>query len=142
MKYYEIEQQIIEHEGFSRTTYLCTAGKTSIGFGRNLTDKGITKEEAKFLLRNDIFECYIDLDTLIFPGQFLNWPNELQYAMIDMRFQMGLAGFRSFKKMIQALRIDDRVVAAAEAIDSKWYKQVPNRAKTIVKMIRGHNIGD
>jgi len=137
MKYYEIEQQIIEHEGFSRNTYLCTAGKTSIGYGRNLTDKGITKEESKFLLRNDIFECYIDLDTIIFPGQFKNWPNKLQHALIDMRFQLGLAGFRSFKRMIAALRTDDRKLAAIEATDSKWYEQVPGRAKTIVKMIRG-----
>jgi hypothetical protein len=39
--------------------------------------------------------------------------------------------------MIAALRIYDRVAAAAEAIDSNWYKQVPGRAKTIVGMIRG-----
>jgi lysozyme len=137
MEYYEIEQQLVGHEGFKGKPYLCTAGKTSIGFGRNLTDKGITKQEAKFLLRNDIFECYIDLDTLIFPEQFKTWPDELQHAMIDMRFQLGMTGFRSFKKMIAALRIDDRIAAAAEAIDSNWYKQVPGRAKTIVGMIRG-----
>ena len=136
MKYYEIEQQLMGHEGFKGKSYLCTAGKTSIGFGRNLTDKGITKREAKFLLRNDIFECAIDLDTFIFPGQFKTWPDELQHAMIDMRFQLGMTGFRSFKKMILALRANDRGLAEVEAKNSKWYKQVPGRAKTIVKMIR------
>ena len=137
MKYSKIKQQLIRHEGFRSKSYLCTAGKTTIGYGRNLTDKGITKQEALFLLRNDIFECYIDLDTFIFPEQFKNWSNKLQHAMIDMRFQLGMTGFRSFKKMILALRANDRVSAAAEAIDSKWYKQVPFRAKAIVKMIRG-----
>ena len=137
MKYSKVKQQLIKHEGFRSKSYLCTAGKTSIGFGRNLTDKGITKQEAKFLLKNDIFECAIDLDTFIFPGQFKTWPDELQHAMIDMRFQLGMTGFRSFKKMIAALRIYDRVAAAAEAIDSEWYRQVPGRAKIIVGMIRG-----
>jgi len=139
MKYYEVEDLIIKHEGFSRKPYFCTAGKETIGYGRNLSDKGITKQESKFLLRNDIIECAIDLDTFIFPGKFNSWEDELQHAMIDMRFQLGMTGFRSFKKMIAALNVDDRVTAAAEAIDSKWFKQVPGRAKTIVKMIRGEH---
>ena len=139
MKYSKVKQQLIKHEGFRSKSYLCTAGKTSIGFGRNLTDKGITKQEAKFLLKNDIFECAIDLDTFIFPGQFKTWPDELQHALIDMRFQLGITGFRSFKKMIMALRADDRGLAATEAMDSRWFLQVPGRAKTIVKMIRGEH---
>ena len=137
MKLNEVEDLIIKHEGFSRKPYFCTAGKETIGYGRNLSDKGITKQESKFLLRNDIIECAIDLDTFIFPGQFKTWPDELQHAMIDMRFQLGMTGFRSFKKMILALRANDRELAAVEAKNSKWYKQVPGRAKTIVKMIRG-----
>ena len=41
-----IERQLIEHEGLEQKVYRCTAGKLTIGVGRNLEDKGITEEEA------------------------------------------------------------------------------------------------
>jgi len=137
MKLNEVEDLIIKHEGFRKIPYLCSAGRLTIGYGRNISDKGITKEEADFLLKEDIMKCVIDLDAFIFPGLFKDWDNRLQHAMIDMRFQLGIRGFRNFKKMISALRKNDRKLAATEAVDSIWFKQVPNRAKTIVKMIRG-----
>ena len=45
---------LILHEGLELKPYQCTADKTTIGVGRNLSDVGITEEEAKFLLLNDL----------------------------------------------------------------------------------------
>ena len=42
------------HEGYSRSPYRCTAGALTIGYGRNLDDVGIDRDEADYLLNRDI----------------------------------------------------------------------------------------
>jgi lysozyme len=54
-------RQLTTHEGLRLKPYLCPAGKLTIGIGRNLEGKGITKQEAVMLLENDIQECLDDL---------------------------------------------------------------------------------
>ena len=49
-----LTKQLIIHEGLKLEPYQCTAGKLTIGVGRNLDDVGITKEEATYMLENDI----------------------------------------------------------------------------------------
>lgn len=56
-----IEDQLILHERLKLKPYRCSAGKLTIGVGRNLEDKGISEEEALFLLRNDIAEAELQL---------------------------------------------------------------------------------
>ena len=102
MKYAEIEKQLIKHEGLRLKPYKCPAGRLTLGIGRNLDDKGITEKEALYLLKNDIVECMNDLD-IIFLDQFNTWPDNIQMALIDMRFQLGGKGFRKFKRMIISL---------------------------------------
>ena len=41
-------------EGVKLNPYKCTAGKLTIGVGRNLDDVGITEEESDMLLKNDL----------------------------------------------------------------------------------------
>jgi len=48
-------------EGLRLKPYHCTAGKLTIGYGRNLEDRGITEAEAEYLLENDVSEIYEDL---------------------------------------------------------------------------------
>jgi lysozyme len=47
------------HEGLRLNVYQCTAGKNTIGYGRNLDDNGISKDEADFMLRNDVKETTV-----------------------------------------------------------------------------------
>jgi lysozyme len=54
-------RQLTTHEGLRLKPYLCPAGKLTIGIGRNLEGKGITKQEAIMLLEYDIQECLDDL---------------------------------------------------------------------------------
>ena len=49
-----IKEQLVRHEGLRLKPYRCTAGKLTIGIGRNLDDCGISKTEAYVLLENDI----------------------------------------------------------------------------------------
>ena len=46
--------QLTLHEGLRLKPYKCTAGKITVGVGRNLDDVGITEEEAMMMLHNDM----------------------------------------------------------------------------------------
>ena len=130
----ELTKQLIDHESERLFPYRCTAGKLTIGIGRNISDKGISKAESRFMLQNDIKECYEDLQPLFVYFDLL--PESIQHVLIDMRFQLGGAGFRKFRKMITAVNNHNQEEMIKQMIDSNWYKQVPNRAKHLIKMIR------
>jgi lysozyme len=53
---------LILDEGLRLIPYRCTAGKLTIGIGRNIEDNGITKAEALYLLINDISGVTGDMD--------------------------------------------------------------------------------
>ena len=121
-----------KHEGFRGKPYLCTAGKTTIGYGRNLDANPLTEREAMFLLENDIVECLNDLKTRSY------WPNLSNYqqaALIDLRFNLGAAGFASFKMMGKALEMGDYTEAAYQVLNSKYHDQVGKRAEDVAKWL-------
>ena len=47
-------KQLKRHEGISNKVYTCSMNKLTIGYGRNLEDKGISQLEAELLLKNDL----------------------------------------------------------------------------------------
>jgi lysozyme len=52
-----IQEQLVRHEGLRLKPYRCTAGKLTIGIGRNLDDRGISQKEAYAMLERDIKDC-------------------------------------------------------------------------------------
>ena len=46
--YDKVKEMLVRHEGVMCTLYECSADKTSIGVGRNLSDNGITEDEAMY----------------------------------------------------------------------------------------------
>ena len=132
----KVQEMLISHEGMKFTPYRCTAGRLTIGVGRNISDKGITKEEAIMLLNNDISECKRDLANLVFKGQFYKFPEPIQHMLMDLRFQLGWKGFRDFRKMIIAFKELNYEEAIVQMMDSAWYGQTTNRANELIEMIR------
>lgn len=112
--------------------YLCPAGKLTIGVGRNIEDRGISHDEADYLLENDIGVVMEDLD------RALSWWRDLSYdrqrALANMCFNLGLPRLLKFKNMLAALKAGDFENAALEAIDSTWSRQVGPRADRIAKL--------
>jgi len=131
----EIAKLIKTHEGFESKPYQCPAGKTTIGYGRNLDDVGITEGEARILMMNDIANAITDL-TSIFTDKWPHFPLSVRYALADMRYNLGPRGFRTFKKMIAALENFDYIQAAYEMWDSKWRRQVGKRAERLMEIMR------
>lgn len=133
IKLKSIEEQLILHEGMKLKPYRCPAGKLTIGVGRNLEDKGLSKQEALFLLRRDIAEITNELRK--YPW-FETLDMVRQKVLIDMAFNLGINGLLSFKKMLSYLKAGDYEKAADEMVNSRWYGQVGDRSKRLVKMMR------
>lgn len=124
---------LIECEGLKLKPYLCSAGKLSIGVGRNLDDRGISRKEAMFLLEEDIKVCLDELEKL---SWYTKQPSGVQTALVNMCFNLGMPRLLKFKKMIAALDGMNHHRAAIEALDSLWATQVGQRAKDVVSVIR------
>ena len=123
------------HEGFRGKPYHCTAGKLTIGYGRNLDDVGITQEEAEILLSKDIQQAIRNAMD-IFPA-LSKYTENRQIALINMVFNLGKTRFLGFVNMIKAIKKDYWMSASVEALDSKWArKDVGNRAIEIAEMLR------
>jgi lysozyme len=85
----QAKAQLVRHEGLRLKPYRCTAGKLTIGVGRNLEDKGISQQEAYELLENDIRECEVQLLTEI-PDIYLSLDINRKVVLINMCFNLGI----------------------------------------------------
>lgn len=114
--------------------YRCTAGKLSLGFGRNLEDKGISLEESEMMLINDIREVESELSRKLMV--FMSLAKPRQDALVNMGFNLGVAGLLKFNNMIEALNHADYERAAKEMLNSKWAKQVGKRADELARQMK------
>lgn len=109
-------------------------GDITIGVGRNLDALGLSEEEVLYLLENDINRCDKELI------HNFKWYPDLcrarQDAMINLCFNLGISKLLGFKKALGAMGRRDYDKAADEFLDSKWARQVGNRAIEVTDMIR------
>ena len=133
-----ISERLIEtlkrHEGLRLKVYTCPAGKLTVGYGRNLEDRGITEEEADYLLINDI-RCVEDALVRALPC-FEKLPEAAQEVLINMGFQMGVAGVLGFRKTLEHLKGGRYHEASFEMLNSSWAMQTPRRAGELAEIIR------
>jgi lysozyme len=126
-------RQIRLHEGERLKPYRCTTGKLTIGVGRNLDDRGITREESAMLLDSDIRLLEIEL------FRALPWASALddvrQRVLLDMAFNLGLPGLLQFKRTLEAIRTGQYQQAATMMLDSLWARQVGQRAERLSRMM-------
>lgn len=130
--YKKLTEMLKRHEGLRLALYKCSANKLTIGYGRNLEDRGISHDEAALMLENDIEIC-------IEEAQRFSWFYKLNWArqdvVLDMLFNLGLSRFLTFKKMLLSLENADYFGASKEMLDSKWARQVGVRANTLSQMM-------
>lgn len=126
-------EQLKKDEGFRGKPYRCTAGKLTIGFGRNLDDVGISVGEAEFLLYQDVADVEQALNEI--PG-YAALDDVRQTVLANMAFNLGLTRLLKFKKMRAALRAGDFNTAATEMLDSLWARQVGTRADRLARQMR------
>jgi len=119
------------HEKYKQKAYRCSAGKLTIGIGRNIDDKGISRAESMILLANDVSEV---IDWL---RKDYWWFDSLdavrQEVIINMGFNLGRKGFSGFKKTIGYISDGKFDQAAAEMLNSLWADQVGYRAQELAR---------
>lgn len=125
---------IKQDEGFSAKPYKCTAGKLTIGYGRNIEDIGVSEDEAQYLLNNDISYCYNKLKAVFPFFEALSKPR--QYILINMCYNIGITRLAGFKRMLAELSQGNYNQAASEMLNSKWAAQVPNRAARLAEIMK------
>lgn len=130
----KLRDLLIGHEGFSQFPYEDTTGHITIGFGRNLTDRGISHHEALTFLDNDIDYFIVKLNHHL--AFFDRLDDIRRMVLIDMCFNVGIRGLLDFKNMLAAIEEGNYELAAEEMMDSKWASQVKGRASQLAYMMR------
>ncbi len=139
--------KLIAHEGLRLQVYQDTLGIDTVGIGRNLEDRGITKEEldwmdipnidavyeygiteadAMYLAKNDVQIVEKELVRAHPCVEELDAVRQL--VLMDMAFNLGVPRLCKFKKMWAAVYENKFDVAAKEMLDSRWANQVKSRA--------------
>lgn len=135
-----IYDQLRRDEGVRLKVYTDTVGKLTIGVGRNLTDKGISEQEAEAMLTADVMEVREALSKngyQYFLGDSDDDPEVVRYdVLVNMAFNMGIHGLLQFRIMLRAYRDGDWETAAAEMLRSKWATQVGDRAHRLSEQMR------
>ena len=149
----QLKQMLIRHEGIRLYIYEDTVGIPTIGVGRNLADKGlsdqelqylglghikqlktITKEQAMYLLDNDIDDVFRELK------QYLPWiqdqPDTVKLVLSDMCFNLGIKGLLKFKNTLRMIREGNYKEASENMLYSKWARQVKGRAIELSNMLK------
>jgi len=129
----DLKEQLIRDEGLKLYPYRDTVGKITIGVGRNLTDDGISNEEAIVLLEDDIARTKAQVLSLC------PWITSLSDAragvLYNMAFNMGVNGLSQFVHFLAAMQAGNWTEAADQMKNSAWYTEVPKRANRLIQQL-------
>lgn len=131
--YEKLVARIKKNEGLRFQPYRCSSGALTIGYGHNLDARGISKEVAELLLKQDL-----EIAEKQVKNAFIWWPkldDARMGVLVEMCYNLGLSGLIGFKKMLSAVEAGDYKRAAKEMLDSKWAFQVKGRAIELAKIM-------
>lgn len=140
----QLRMELEYDEGCKYEIYLDHLDLPTFGIGHLVTvddpeydqpvGTAVSEERVKEVFEQDvqitIGECkklYDDWDDL---------PEEVQLIIANMMFNMGRPRLSQFKGMKRGVDARDWNAAADEMVDSKWYRQVTNRAQRLVDRMR------
>lgn len=129
------EQLVRDEGGYQAFVYNDSRGIPTIGVGRNVspTGEGLSIYEQDLMLNNDITTFTIGVLKAI------PWSGALDMvrfeALVNMAFNLGIAGLLGFPKFLAALKAGNYETARKEMLDSKWAAQVGARATRLSQQI-------
>ncbi len=130
------------NEGRRPDTYLDSRGIPTIGVGFNLERadaratisalgldydevlagrQRVDDEQIDALLEEDLVTAIRDAGSLVANFDALATPRQI--VLVDMAFNLGKTRMAGFRKMIAAVEAENWNEAAAQMIDSRWYRQ-------------------
>jgi lysozyme len=114
--------------------YVDTTGNITIGIGHNLTANGLPDFLIDALYEWDVAQTLPALQAAL---PWITALNEVrQRVLADMAFNMGVAGLLTFHTFLAHLNAGRFEEAAVAMLDSRWARQVGDRAERLATMIR------
>lgn len=135
----KLRSELKRDEGIRLRAYTCSAGHRTIGYGHNLTSRGLqsiqscTLEQAKAWLEQDIIEA-VKIAKKLFPS-FDDLSDARQRVITNMAFCLGW-NLNQFGMLKRAIARRDWVWAAGEILDSTFARQTGARARRLAQMMR------
>lgn len=131
-------------EGVKHEIYLDHLGLPTFGIGHLVRDEdpefgepvgtAVTDDRVAAAFEQDIQITIEDCEKLY--TDFYELPEEAQLIIANMCFNLGYPRLSKFKGMKRGVDARDWNAAADEMVDSRWYRQVTNRADRLVQRMR------
>ena len=136
-----VYEQLKIDEGVVYEIYRDHLGYPTFGVGHLITKSdpeygfpvGTTISEERVA---QAFEADLDVSLrecgVLYGHSWSNFPDEVKEILVNMMFNLGRPRLSKFKKMNGHLEMGDWKNAAVEGRDSRWYRQVGNRAERLM----------
>ena len=128
-------------EGVENRIYKDHLGYPTFGVGHLITkddpefgqpvDTAVSEERVWEAFEQDL-DVAMDECEVLFEEDWHKFPGEVQEIVVNMMFNMGRPRLSKFKNFCAALEEGDWAKAAVEGRDSRWHKQVTNRAERLM----------
>ena len=136
----QLREQLIIDEGQVDEIYKDHLGYPTFGIGHLVleSDAEYGQDVGTPVSKDRVVECFVnDLQSVMEDCKKLHpawsgYPEEVKQVVANMMFNMGLTRLSKFNKHNAALQSGDWKEAAVEGRDSRWYKQVTNRAERLM----------
>ena len=140
----KLKQELIEDEGCKYEIYLDHLSYKTFGIGHlcKATDLENDQDVGTKVSKDRVDECFIsDIekvidDCTILYDNFYTLPEEAQLIIANMMFNLGRTRLSKFSKMHAAVMDANWIEAGIQMEDSKWARQVPNRAQRLCERMR------
>lgn len=122
-----LQERLEQEEGFRDKVYYDTEDVPTFGHGFTF----ITEDESKMVLKMKIAKLQYRLH-----NEINHLSQTRQDAIVEIAYNVGLAGCRKFKRMWAAIEKDDFETAALEVLDSNAARLLPRRYRSIAERIK------
>ena len=140
----ELRQEIQNDEGRVNSVYLDHLNLPTVGIGHLIKESDpehglpvgtvIDDERVNELFDQDIKVTLSECEQLY--GNFNNLPEEVQKILANMMFNLGRPRLSKFRKLCKAVADRDWQECAVQMEDSRWHKQVTNRANRLISRMK------
>ena len=136
-----LREELAIDEGVKLESYLDHLGLKTVAIGHLCREDDpefdlplgtpITQERCNELFDQDIQITINDCKKVY--DDWFKLPEEVQLICANMMFNLGYPRYSRFLKKIQAVKDGDWNEASVQMADSRWFSQVPKRAKRLIE---------
>lgn len=137
----QLREELKEDEGCKYEVYLDHLGLPTHGIGHLITEwdeeygkevgTPVSEERVNNCFQTDVHGTIEECKKLF--DKFDDLPEEVQLILCNMMFNMGRPRLSKFLKLNDAIANENWLEASIQMEDSRWHKQVTNRANRLIK---------